>query len=60
MISASDLALDSEKIDSIDLAIEEQGSWFDLGVSIEIEGQRVELLPLLLEWLRSNEDWQQT
>ena len=56
---SSDLALDSEKIDSIDLAIEEQGSWFDLGVSIEIEGQRVELLPLLLEWLRSNEDWQQ-
>ncbi|MCW8996377.1 MAG: DEAD/DEAH box helicase [Psychromonas sp.] len=54
-----DLALDSDKVDSIDLEIEEQGQWFDLGVSIEIEGKRVELLPLLLEWLRSNEDWQQ-
>ena len=54
-----DLALDSEKVDSIDLAVEEQGNWFDLGVSIEIEGKRIELLPLLLEWLRSNEDWQQ-
>ncbi len=53
------LALDSEQVDSIDLEIEEQGNWFDLGVSIEIEGKRIELLPLLLEWLRSNEDWQQ-
>lgn len=56
---ASDLALQSSQIDSIDIAVEEQGNWFDLGVSIEIEGKRVELLPLLLEWLRSNEDWQQ-
>lgn len=54
-----ELALSSEKIDSIDIEIEEQGHWFDLGVSIEIEGQRIELLPLLLEWLRNNEDWQQ-
>lgn len=56
---SSDLALDSEKIDSIDIEVEEQGNWFDLGVSIEIEGKRIELLPLLLEWLRSNDDWQQ-
>ncbi|MFT6985153.1 MAG: hypothetical protein ACJAT7_000961 [Psychromonas sp.] len=54
-----ELELSSEKIDSIDIAIEEQGHWFDLGVSIEIEGKRIELLPLLLEWLRNNEDWQQ-
>ncbi|MCG6200083.1 DEAD/DEAH box helicase [Psychromonas antarctica] len=54
-----DLALSSEKIDSIDIEIEEQGHWFDLGVSIEIEGKRIELLPLLLEWLRNNEDWQE-
>lgn len=54
-----DLALDSDKIDSIDIEVEEQGNWFDLGVSIEIEGKRIELLPLLLEWLRNNEDWQQ-
>ncbi len=53
------MALESEQIDSIDIAVEEQGHWFDLGVSIEIEGQRIELLPLLLEWLRNNEDWQQ-
>ncbi|MEI6896470.1 MAG: SNF2-related protein [Psychromonas sp.] len=56
---ASDLILESEKIDSIDIAIAEQGNWFDLGVSIEVEGKRIELLPLLLEWLRSNENWQQ-
>lgn len=56
---APELALDSEKVNSIDLEIEEQGNWFDLGVSIEIEGRRIELLPLLLEWLRSNDDWQQ-
>ncbi|WP_435235960.1 SNF2-related protein [Psychromonas sp. PT13] len=56
---APELALDSEQVNSIDLEIEEQGSWFDLGVSIDVEGQRVELLPLLLEWLRSNDDWQQ-
>lgn len=56
---APELALDSEKIESIDIEVEEQGNWFDLGVSIEIEGRRIELLPLLLEWLRSNEDWQQ-
>jgi len=55
----SDLVLESEQIDSIDIAIAEQGHWFDLGVSIEVEGKRIELLPLLLEWLRSNEDWQQ-
>lgn len=54
-----ELALDSDKIDSIDIAVEEQGHWFDLGVSIEIDGKRIELLPLLLEWLRNNEDWQQ-
>ncbi|WP_022940024.1 DEAD/DEAH box helicase [Psychromonas hadalis] len=56
---ANDLVLESEQIDSIDIAISEQGNWFDLGVSIEVEGKRIELLPLLLEWLRSNESWQQ-
>ncbi|PKG40743.1 DEAD/DEAH box helicase [Psychromonas sp. Urea-02u-13] len=56
---AKDLVLESEQIDSIDIAVAEQGNWFDLGVSIEVEGKRIELLPLLLEWLRSNEDWQQ-
>tara|TARA_R110001583_G_scaffold7720_9_gene37957 strand:- start:43562 stop:46804 length:3243 start_codon:yes stop_codon:yes gene_type:complete len=54
-----DLILESEKIDSINIAITEQGNWFDLGVSIEVEGKHIELLPLLLEWLRSNDDWQQ-
>jgi hypothetical protein len=54
-----DLALQSEKIDSLDIEVAEQGNWFDLGVSIEVEGKRIELLPLLLEWLRNNEDWQQ-
>jgi SNF2 family DNA or RNA helicase len=54
-----DLILESEKIDSINIAVKEQGNWFDLGVSIEVEGKRIELLPLLLEWLRSNDDWQQ-
>ena len=56
---AKDLALQSQQVDSIDIAIDEKGNWFDLGVSIEVEGKRIELLPLLLEWLRSNEDWQQ-
>ncbi|HEY5716360.1 MAG TPA: DEAD/DEAH box helicase [Psychromonas sp.] len=56
---APNLALSSEQVNSIDIEVEEQGHWFDLGVSIEIEGRRVELLPLLLEWLRSNEDWQE-
>ncbi|MEL0628363.1 SNF2-related protein [Psychromonas aquatilis] len=56
---AKDLALESQQIDSIDIAIDEKGNWFDLGVSIEVEGKKIELLPLLLEWLRSNEDWQQ-
>lgn len=56
---AKDLALQSEKVDSIDIDVDEKGNWFDLGVSIEVEGKRIELLPLLLEWLRSNEDWQQ-
>ena len=56
---ASNLTLISEQVDSIDIEVEEQGHWFDLGVSIEIEGRRIELLPLLLEWLRSNEDWQE-
>ncbi|WP_028863403.1 DEAD/DEAH box helicase [Psychromonas aquimarina] len=56
---SSDLALQSDQIDSIDIEVEEQGNWFDLGVSIEIDGKRIALLPLLLEWLRSNEDWQQ-
>jgi superfamily II DNA or RNA helicase len=54
-----DLVLESEQIDSINIAVNEQGNWFDLGVSIEVEGKRIELLPLLLEWLRSNDDWQQ-
>ena len=58
-VISPDLVLDSEKVNSIDLEVEEQGDWFDLGVSIEIDGKRIELLPLLLEWLRSNEDWQQ-
>ncbi|WP_019614767.1 DEAD/DEAH box helicase [Psychromonas ossibalaenae] len=56
---SSELALQSDQIDSIDIEVEEQGNWFDLGVSIEIDGKRIALLPLLLEWLRSNEDWQQ-
>ncbi|MGB5445045.1 MAG: DEAD/DEAH box helicase, partial [Psychromonas sp.] len=56
---ASHLTLHSEQVNSIDIEVEEQGHWFDLGVSIEIEGRRIELLPLLLEWLRSNEDWQE-
>lgn len=56
---AKDLALQSQKVDSIDIDVDEKGNWFDLGVSIEVEGKRIELLPLLLEWLRSNEDWQQ-
>jgi len=56
---AKDLALQSQHVDSIDIDVDEKGNWFDLGVSIEIEGSRIELLPLLLEWLRSNEDWQQ-
>ncbi|MCP5078373.1 MAG: DEAD/DEAH box helicase, partial [Psychromonas sp.] len=58
-VISSELALQSEQIDSIDIEVEEQGNWFDLGVSIEIEGNRIALLPLLLEWLRNNEDWQQ-
>jgi len=56
---AKDLALQSQQIDSIDIDVDEKGNWFDLGVSVELEGKRIELLPLLLEWLRSNEDWQQ-
>ena len=56
---AKDLALQSQNVDSIDIDVDEKGNWFDLGVSIEVEGNRIELLPLLLEWLRSNEDWQQ-
>jgi superfamily II DNA or RNA helicase len=56
---AKDLALHSQQVDSIDIDVDEKGHWFDLGVSIEVEGTRIELLPLLLEWLRSNEDWQQ-
>jgi len=56
---ASGLALQSQNVDSIDVDVDEKGNWFDLGVSIEVEGKRIELLPLLLEWLRSNEDWQQ-
>ncbi|WP_413700706.1 DEAD/DEAH box helicase [Psychromonas sp. KJ10-10] len=54
-----DLILESEKVDSINIAVTEQTNWFDLGVSVEVEGNRIELLPLLLEWLRSNDDWQQ-
>ncbi|MFT4835925.1 MAG: superfamily II DNA or RNA helicase [Psychromonas sp.] len=56
---SSNLVLLSDQVNSIDIEVEEQGQWFDLGVSIEIEGKRIELLPLLLEWLRNNEDWQQ-
>lgn len=56
---SANIVLLSDHINSIDIEVEEQGQWFDLGVSIEIEGKRIELLPLLLEWLRSNEDWQQ-
>jgi len=55
----ANLALESEDIESINISVEELGNWFDLGVSVEIEGQAIALLPLLLEWLRNNEDWQQ-
>ena len=55
----SQLNLQSENIESIDIEIEEQGNWFDLGVSVEIDGTHIALLPLLLEWLNNNEDWHQ-
>ncbi len=55
----SNLNLQSENIESIDIEIEEQGNWFDLGVSVEIEGTHIALLPLLLEWLNNNEEWHQ-
>lgn len=55
----SELSLKSENIESINIEVEEQGNWFDLGVSVEIDGKPIALLPLLLEWLRNNEDWQQ-
>ncbi|MCK5820210.1 MAG: helicase SNF2, partial [Psychromonas sp.] len=55
----SELSLKSEDIESINIEVEEQGNWFDLGVSVEIDGKPIALLPLLLEWLRNNENWQQ-
>ncbi|MCK5818447.1 MAG: DEAD/DEAH box helicase [Psychromonas sp.] len=51
------LNLQSENIKSLDIEIEEQGTWFNLGVSVQIDGIQIELLPLLLEWLNNNEDW---
>src|SRR5699024_5590159 len=37
----------------IDLDIEEGEDWFDLALGIEVDGERVNLLPLLLEALAS-------
>ncbi len=50
--------LEAEVIDGFDLIIEEQGSWFDLGLSIELDGKKQPLLPMLLEWLKRHNDWQ--
>ena len=55
----NELSLKSENIESINIEVEEQGNWFDLGVSVDIDGKPIALLPLLLEWLRNNENWQQ-
>ncbi|USD36484.1 DEAD/DEAH box helicase [Ferrimonas sp. SCSIO 43195] len=51
------LPLLPHEIPAFDLIIEEDDSWFNLGLSVEIDDQQVELLPLLLTWLDHNSDW---
>jgi superfamily II DNA or RNA helicase len=44
-------ALRFVQADSIDLEIDEGEGWFDLGIGIDIEGRRVDLVPLLAQLL---------
>ncbi|WP_298444262.1 DEAD/DEAH box helicase [uncultured Ferrimonas sp.] len=56
---AEDLDLEPVKLTGFALNIEQHDSWFDLGLSVELEGQSVSLVPLLLKWLASNRDWRE-
>ncbi|QIZ78596.1 DEAD/DEAH box helicase [Ferrimonas lipolytica] len=56
---ADDLHLEPVKIAGFALNIEQHDRWFDLGLSIELEGEAVSLVPLLLKWLASNSDWRE-
>ncbi|MCB1774549.1 MAG: DEAD/DEAH box helicase, partial [Gammaproteobacteria bacterium] len=35
--------------DTVSVDIDDQGSWFDLGIGIDVEGTRIDLIPLLAE-----------
>jgi len=40
-------ALRFVRVDDLAVDIEERGNWFDLGISVEIEGRHIDLVPLL-------------
>ncbi len=42
-------ALRFVQADELDVDIEERGNWFDLGIGVEIEGRRVDLVPVLAQ-----------
>ena len=42
-------ALRFVRADELAVDIEERGNWFDLGIGVEIEGRRVDLVPLLAQ-----------
>ncbi|WP_345333211.1 DEAD/DEAH box helicase [Ferrimonas pelagia] len=52
------LLLEPIEVLALDVEIEEQDHWFDLGLAVELQGERIPLLPLLIQWLQLNDDWE--
>ncbi|RJG39208.1 DEAD/DEAH box helicase [Motilimonas pumila] len=54
---ATDIDLSASQVDGLNIEIEEHNQWFDVGLSIEVEGREVPLLPMLVEWIQRHDDW---
>ena len=49
--------LTAQQIQGLNIEIEEHTQWFDVGLTIEVEGRSLPLLPMLLEWIQRHTDW---
>ncbi len=56
---ADDLQLEPIKVQTMQLNVEQYDRWFELGLSVELEGQTIALVPLLLRWLAHHRDWRE-
>ncbi|MCE2573012.1 DEAD/DEAH box helicase [Motilimonas eburnea] len=54
---ADNIDLSAQAVQGMSVEIEESNQWFDIGLTIEVEGRNVPLLPMLLEWLQRHTDW---